>query len=222
MAPSPESSGSPPRAVPRSDSSSNSVGSSGQRVSPAPIAFGAFAGTTFLLSWVNTGRFSAPGIETAVATAWAFGGLVQLVVGFWHLRNDELFPAVTFGSFGAFWISFALFATLYLDQIPAASRGSATALFLVPWAVFSLYMLVGAVRVNLAVFVAYVLVEATVIALIVGDATGHQSAVHVGGWLGVVLAAEVWYIAAAEVLNHQFGRQLLPLGTRRRATLPSS
>jgi succinate-acetate transporter protein len=175
-----------------------------------------------LLSWVNTGRFSAPGIETAVATAWAFGGLVQLIVGFWHLRNDELFPAVTFGSFGAFWISFALFATLYLDQIPPASRGGATALFLVPWAVFSLYMLIGAVRVNLAVFLAYVLVEATVIALIVGDATGHQTAVHVGGWLGVALAAEVWYIAAAEVLNHQFGRQLLPLGSRQPAVLPSS
>ena len=28
----------------------------------------------------------------------------------------------------------------------------------------------------------------------------------------VALAVLVWYIAAAEVLNHQFGRTLLPLG----------
>ncbi len=76
-------------------------------VHPAPLALGAFALNTFLLSWVNTGMVNEASIETAVATAWVYGGLIQVVVGFLELRGGRLFPGVTFGSYGAFWLSFA-------------------------------------------------------------------------------------------------------------------
>jgi uncharacterized protein len=181
-------------------------------VNPAPLAFGAFAGTTFLLSWVNAGFINESAIDAAVATAWVFGGVIQILVGFWHFRNDDFFPAVTFGSFGAFWVSFGLFATLYLGKIPPAEHGATTALFLFPWAVFSLYMLIGSLRTNIAIVIAYLLVEGTLIPLIIGNATGSEAAVHIGGYIGIALAIEVWYIAAAEVINHQFGRVILPLG----------
>lgn len=187
-------------------------GATNSRVNPAPLAFGAFAGTTFLLSWVNAGMINESALEAAVATAWIFGGAIQILVAFWHFRNEELFPAVTFGSFGAFWVSFGLFGTIYLGHIPPAEQGVATALFLFPWAVFSLYMLIGALRVSVGVFIAYLLVEATLIPLIIGNAVGSLGTIRAGGWLGVALAIEVWYLAAAEVLNHQFGRTLFPLG----------
>jgi succinate-acetate transporter protein len=183
-----------------------------RRANPAPLAFGAFAGTTFLLSWVNAGQIDPSALGAAVATAWVFGGVIQILVAFWHFRNDELFPAVTFGSFGAFWVSFGFFGTLYLDHVPAAVRGPATALFLVPWAVFSLYMLIGSLRTNRAIFIAFILVEATLIPLIYGQDAGSATAIKIGGWFGIALAIEVWYIAAAEVLNHQFERTVLPLG----------
>ncbi|MBB2891039.1 acetate uptake transporter [Flexivirga oryzae] len=182
------------------------------QVNPAPLAFGAFAGTTFLLSWVNAGMVGEVSIDAAVSTAWIFGGTIQILVAFWHLRNNELFPAVTFGSFGSFWCSFALFSTLYLDNIPPAEHGVVTALFLFPWAVFSLYMLVGALRVSIGIVIAFVGVEVTLISLIIGNATGVEAYVRVGGWAGVALAAVVWYLAAAEVINHQFKRHLLPIG----------
>lgn len=181
-------------------------------VNPAPLAFGAFAGTTFLLSWVNAGMINETALLAAVGAAWVFGGAIQILVGFWHFRNEELFPAVTFGTFGAFWLSFAIFATLYLGQIPAPDRGSATALFLLPWAVFSIYMLIASLRVSVGVFIAFALVEATLIPLIIGDAADITVAVRIGGWAGVALAIEVWYLAAAEILNHQFQRTILPTG----------
>lgn len=183
-----------------------------KHVNPSPLAFGAFAGTTFLLSWVNAGQIGQTAITTALATAWMFGGTIQILVGFWLFRNEELFPAVTFSSFGAFWVSFGLFGTLYLNEIPAAQRGVDTALFLVPWAIFAFYMLIGSLKTNVAVVIAFILVEATLIPLIYGNDAGSTTAIHIGGWFGIALAIEVWYIAAAEVLNHQFGRTLLPLG----------
>lgn len=180
-------------------------------VNPSALAFSAFAGTTFLLSWVNAGLADESLLGTAAATGWIFGGLIQILVAFWLLRDNHLFPAVTFGAFGAFWLSFALFATLYVGNIPEAEHGHATALFLTPWAIFSLYMLVGSLKTNLAIVLAFILVECTLVPGIIGDAAGNETAVHVGGWAGLALALVVWYIAAAEVINHQFGRVLLPL-----------
>ncbi|GAB3854453.1 acetate uptake transporter [Nocardioides maradonensis] len=183
------------------------------RVNPAPLAFSAFAGTTFLLSWVNAGLIDHSALAGTAATAWIFGGAIQIAVAFWLLRDGQLFPAVTFGAFGAFWASFAFYATLYVDEIPAEHRGPATALFLAPWAVFALFMLVGALRTNIAVVIAFVLVELTLVPGIIGDARASITATHLGGYAGIALAVVVWYIAAAEVINHQFGRTLLPLGT---------
>lgn len=180
-------------------------------VNPSALAFSAFAGTTFLLSWVNAGLAHASLLGTAAATGWIFGGVIQILVAFWLLRDNHLFPAVTFGAFGAFWLSFALFATLYVGSIPAAERGHATALFLAPWAIFSLYMLVGSLKTNVAIVVAFALVECTLLPAIIGDATGNEAAGHIGGWAGIALALVVWYIAAAEVINHQFDRVVLPL-----------
>lgn len=181
-------------------------------VNPAPLAFGAFAGTTFLLSWVNAGLVGDELLDVAAATAWIFGGLIQILVAFWHFRNNDLFPAVTFGSFGAFWLSFAFFATVYMNRIPETQHGGATSLFLVPWAIFSIYMLIASIRVSKAVLIAFILVELTLIPLIWGNAAGSDSLIQAGGWAGLALSLEVWYIAAAEVLNHQYGRTILPLG----------
>jgi hypothetical protein len=73
-------------------------------------------------------------------------------------------------------------------------------------------MLIGALRTNIAIVIAFALVEATLIPLIYGNSSSSQTAIHIGGWFGIILATEVWYIAAAEVINHQFRRPLLPLG----------
>lgn len=179
---------------------------------PAPLALGAFGLTTFLLSWINAGFASPAEIPVVIATAWFYGGVIQVLVGMWELRLNRLFPAVTFGSYGAFWISFALFQTFYADKVPAAAAGSATALLLAPWIVFTLYMLIGAFRTNVALVIAFVLVEGVLVPSVIGFSGGNLGALHLAGWAGLLLALDVWYVAAAEIINHEFGRQVLPLG----------
>lgn len=191
-------------------------------IDPAPLALGAFALNTFLLSWVNTGLISDTAAVTAAATAWAFGGMVQIAVGFFEVAHNRLFPAVTFGSYGGFWVSFALYETIYAPNIPAPDEGMATALFLAPWVVFTFYMLIGSLRTNLALTVAFVLVEVLLVPAIYGFASGDPLGIHISGWAGVALAIDVWYVAAAEIINHQFRRIVLPLGEFRAETAESS
>lgn len=193
---------------------------------PAPLAFGAFALTTFLLSCVNAGIIGVGFLPAVVATAWFFGGIIQVLVAMWELSHDRLFPAVAFGSYGAFWLSFAVFQTFYAAKVPPSMAGSTNALFLGVWCVITLYLLIGSFRTHRALAIAFILVEVMLIPLTIGFANGSHGAIVFGGWAGIALALVVWYIAAAEVINHQFGRVVLPLGhfdkTQTRSELPHS
>ncbi len=181
-------------------------------INPAPLAFGAFAMATFLLSCVNAGFIGVGFIPVVVAVAWFFGGFTQVIVSIWEIAHDRLFPAVVFGSYGAFWVSFAILQTFYVGKIPASMAGAANALFLGVWCIVTIYFLVGSFRTNLALVIAFILVEVMLIPLTIGFANGSHGATVFGGWAGIVLALEVWYIAGAELINHQFGRIVLPLG----------
>lgn len=183
------------------------------RLNPSPLAFGAFALTTFLLSLVNAGVVGLGFMPVVIATAWFYGGIVQFVVALWQFHERQLFPGVVFGTYGSFWVTFAILQTFYADKVPSAMAGAANAWFLAVWCIVTVYFLVAAFRTNVALVIAFILVEVTLLPLVAGFATGNDALLRLGGYAGLALAVEVWYIAAAEVLNHMYGRVLLPLGS---------
>ena len=184
----------------------------GARTDPAPLGFGAFAANTFMLCIVNTGLVDASLANAAVATSWVFGGVIQIIVAVLEIMDRRTFPAVAFGTFGAFWMSYGLFNTIYVHTIPAGSVGTTTAVLILPFAVITAYLLVGATRTNLALLIGFALVEATLIPLDIGLAGGFDILIRISGWAGLVLSALMWHIAAAGVLSQQFGREVLPVG----------
>src|SRR6187549_3527154 len=97
------------------------------RMDPGPIALSAFASSTLLLSTVNAGLVDKSALQAVIASAWILGGLVQFIVGLYSLLVGRLFAAVAFTSYGGFWLSFALYETFYLKNIPLPEHGHATA-----------------------------------------------------------------------------------------------
>jgi uncharacterized protein len=71
---------------------------------PTPVGLAAFALTTFLFSIINAGWLDQ--IGTFIPLALFYGGLVQLLSGMWAFRNNTLFQARVFTSYGAFWAAF--------------------------------------------------------------------------------------------------------------------
>src|SRR5690349_16554431 len=82
---------------------------------PGPLALGAFAMSTFILSVINTDEVSKAAIGGAIASAWFLGGGVQVIVGVLQLVRGKLFSGMAFTSYGAFWLSFALYETSYVS-----------------------------------------------------------------------------------------------------------
>ena len=54
-----------------------------QFANPAPLGLSAFALTTFVLSLINVGTRNIAGPNIVVASAFGYGGLVQLLAGMW-------------------------------------------------------------------------------------------------------------------------------------------
>jgi uncharacterized protein len=187
---------------------------------PAPLGLAGFALTTFLLSAANADLTRGPGGLGGAAWlgyALAYGGLAQLLAGMWEFKRGNTFGATAFGSYGAFWIGLYFWAT----KAAGATENNHNDLgwILLAFAIFNLYMLICAARVNTAVFLVFLALEATEIVLAIGFLSlsptafqNHNSIIHIGGYLGILTALLAWYASFAGVKASVGGRLQLPVG----------
>lgn len=178
---------------------------------PAPLGLGAFALTTFLLSAQNAKW--TDGTEAWLMIAIAYGGVAQLLAGMWEFRNRNVFGATAFSTYGAFWIGLALYIKFVAPtaQSPAQVDND-LGWILLAFAIFNTYMLLWSSQVNTAVFLVFLLLEATEIVLFIGFFSGSENTIKIGGWLGVATAAGAWYASAAALINGMTGRPVLRVG----------
>src|SRR5579862_4601630 len=186
---------------------------------PAPLGLAAFALTTFLLSGHN-----ASFINDAIwiGPALFYGGLAQFCAGMWEFRNRNVFGATAFSTYGGFWMGLGIIVVLadvsktFAASLTAANITNALAWFLFSFAVFNTYMLIGSMRVNMAVFMVFLTLEITEILLVIGffnlSHGGSAWWLHAGGWVGIVTAAVAWYTSAAGVVNGMSPTRVLPVG----------
>lgn len=178
---------------------------------PAPLGLAAFAMTTFVLSCFNAGFLSTDLEPVVLPLALFYGGLAQFLAGMWEFRKANTFGALAFTSYGAFWLSFAAYVQFVVDTLgPAAD--TATALYLLGWSIFTAYMTVAAMRVNMAVLLVFVFLTATFVVLTIADFSGVSAIGTIGGWLGLITAAIAWYASFAGVTNFTWKRTVLPVG----------
>ena len=176
---------------------------------PGPLGLAAFALTTFLLSAVNARWTVGNSAGTAfLGYALAYGGGAQLLAGMWEFRNRNVFGALGFSSWGAFWIG--LF--FWIKNAPAAT-GHDLGWILLAFAIFNFYMMVFSTQVNLAVFLVFLTLELTLIFLVIGNFLSSPGWTQFGGYVGLVTAFVAWYTSAAGLANGLNGRLRLPVGT---------
>lgn len=177
---------------------------------PGPLGLAAFAGTTFVLSCFNANLISATLSAVVIPLALFYGGLAQLLAGMWEFRKGNTFGATAFTSYGAFWLSYAVFAKWVAPGLPPATAHQAVGLYLLIWAVFTAFMCVAAVKVSGAVLGVFVTLALTFLVLAVGQFADSTGIGKVGGWLGLVTALVAWYASFAVVTNATWKRPVLP------------
>jgi uncharacterized protein len=188
---------------------------------PGPLGLAGFAGTTFVLSLINSGLVgdkTHPGgglLPLVAALALAYGGVAQLVAGLWEFRTGNTFGAVAFCSYGAFWISFFFIVQSVGGNAPAEVF-SGLGLYLWMWGIFTVYMFIASLRTTGAVALVFLLLAITFIVLGIGNSAlagttnVTNGTIKLGGYLGLITAIAAWYASFAGVINATFSRVILP------------
>jgi uncharacterized protein len=196
----------------RADATAGVVVTKPLTADPAPLGLAAFALTTFVLSYFNSGLMSEKGLPIVLGLALTYGGLAQLLAGMWEFRNNNTFGATAFTSYGAFWLSFWAFEQFYAKGITdKVALGHSVGLFLIGWGIFTAYMFVGSLRVSAAVALVFFLLATTFIVLGIGNAAANETITYAGGFIGIATAVAAWYASFAGVVNSTFGRVVLPV-----------
>ncbi|MEV6951957.1 acetate uptake transporter [Streptomyces sp. NPDC051183] len=184
-----------------------------RRANPGPLGLAAFALTTFVLSLFNSGLISNAALSAVVLPlALFYGGLAQFVAGVLEFRRGNTFGTTAFVSYGAFWMSFAGYVKFVVPTLPADQAHVATGWFLVAWFIFTAYMSIAALRLDLAHRALFIVLALTFLFLALGDLAETTALTHTGGFLGLLCAGIAWYISFAVVAQETWGRKVLPLG----------
>lgn len=132
---------------------------------PTPLALGGFLLSLSPLSNVLMGWRGAGGTGAAeVGVYYFFGGMLMTVGAILEFILGNTFPFVVFGTFGAFWLSFAATLTPYFNASGAYADDQATyantfAFFLVYMGLLCFVYLICALRTNII----FILIFATLI-----------------------------------------------------------
>jgi succinate-acetate transporter protein len=183
------------------------VAAAGGIADPAPLGLAAFALTTFLLSASNAGWTRGTGAAW-LGYALAYGGLIQLLAGMWEFRRNNTFGAVAFSSYGGFWIGLFLYQVFVKSSNPTNDLGW----ILLAFAIFNLYMLIAATRINAAVTAVFLTLQLTEIVLFIGFFSNSTGTIKTGGVIGIITAIVAWYTSFAGVVNSLGGTRTLPVG----------
>lgn len=178
---------------------------------PGSLGLFAFALTTGFLMLEVAGAVESGFVYTVAPCALMYGGLVQLLVGMWEIKRNNLFGAAAFTSYGAFWMIFFFEKVFFSSKIfPAAHYPKGETAYHVCWGLLTSVFFVSTLRITLALQVVFFLVAATFFLLAGGDwSAGCKKA---AGIVGFLAAASAFYTGAAEFSNDLAKKVVLPLG----------
>ncbi len=177
---------------------------------PGPLGLAGFATTTFVLSVFNANLLDAKLTLVVLPLALFFGGIAQFAAGMWEFKRNNVFGAVAFTSYGAFWLAFDAYVKYIAGGLPAADANKATGLFLLAWTIFTVLMLIASFGTNGVIAAVFVVLTVTFVLLTWGAFAQSSGITKIGGYLGLLTAIVAWYGALAGVANGTFGKTLFP------------
>ncbi len=177
---------------------------------PAPLGLACFALTTFLLSMVNSGLIPKTMGPVVFGVALFYGGIAQILAGMWEFRKGNVFGATAFTSYGAFWLTYWAYATMYAGSIPEADRAKATGWYLIAWGVFTVIMVIASLRTTVLLSGLFTILAVTFFLLAFGDLAGSATLTKTGGFFGIATALWAWLLCLAGVAAATFGKPIIP------------
>ena len=138
----------------------------------------------------------------------------QLIAGLCEIRRNNIFGYTAFCLYGGFWMSLAVVQIVPLlssvDVTPANPKAVQTMLALVT--VYTVMLWVLTFKMNKTICCLFFLLTTTLVLLCAGVV--NKTVDQVGGYLGILTAANAFWLAFVELFNDVYGEgaEIIPLG----------
>jgi hypothetical protein len=194
------------------------------------LGLAAFATTTFAFGLSYTTIWSPRSSAVmALTLTLVYGGAIQILAGIWAFVRRQVFPAVTFCSFGAFYVSYYAFMHSVVAGLSSSDTATASAVFFLAWLILSSYVFLAAVRSSVTAAVAsfraaeglgawlkllrsssatagaYLFWLVTYLLLVIGNFLSNPDLVIGAGAAAIATAALAWF-ASGTLLLHDASR----------------
>jgi succinate-acetate transporter protein len=198
---------------------------------PGPLGLISFALTTFVIGFYQCGvglpesnSLGSVGPDQAiVGLAIFFGGAAQFIAGILEFVVGNTFGTTVHCSYGAFWLSFAMFLVPSLgikDAYAGNERAFSVALgiYLLAWCLLTLIFCIAAMRTNIAILFVLGCLTVAFFFLSVGrfiEVPHPTAAVRVtraGGAFAIICALGAFYAGAAGIMRPETTPVRFPLG----------
>ncbi|MCJ8348692.1 acetate uptake transporter [Moritella sp.] len=180
-----------------------------QLANPAPLGLMGFGMTTVLLNIHNAGFF--PMDSMILAMGMFYGGISQVIAGILCYKRGDTFGTTAFTSYGFFWLT--LVGLILMPKMGiAASPAGFMGWYLLLWGLFTAGLFVGSLRYPRAKQIVFASLTALFFLLAARDFSGSAVVGVIAGYVGIFCGLSAMYFSMAQVLNNEYGREILPVG----------
>jgi len=193
------------------------------RIVLTPIAAPSIMGLTgFMIATLMVGAWQAGwyGNADTPLSLWPFalvaGGVLQSVAAVMSFKARDGMAVAVHTAWGAFWVGWGIFqllvATHVQAAVPLSASNPAFAFWFIGLTLVTFTCMLGAMASNAGVTLTLAALTGGAGITAAGFWAGSVGTLRVGGWFFVISAALAWLAVSAMVLEHSYGRTIIPLG----------
>jgi len=182
---------------------------------PAPIGLFMFGLASAVSAGYNCGWTPASINYVIFTFCFVSGGMIPLVVSLLEIIRHNMFAAVTFATYGSFFLSYTFFGLMYATgQFPALAvtglpvEGLQFALLM--YALISVVFIGLSLRMNVALTFLFTVISAAYFCLGIGQ-THSERATKAGGYFSILVCVATWWLAIAELTFDVTGKPYVPV-----------
>ncbi|GAU78122.1 putative regulatory protein [Fusibacter sp. 3D3] len=173
------------------------------------LAMITFVASTQKLGWTTGTSFIIP---------WAIflGACAQIYACVNDAKKGNVFGATAFGAYSFFWLAVAMSWMITNGVFGEAMAKSADPKQLgfafLGYLIFSVFMTIGSLETNKVLMIIFILIDFLFLGLSMSIIWGIEIGHEIAAWSEFFIALVGFYGSGANVLNHTFGREFLPVG----------
>ncbi len=167
---------------------------------PAPLGLFGFGMTTVLLNLANAGIIALSSMILAMGIF--YGGIAQIIAGIMEFKNQNMFGAIAFSSYGLFWETFVFLLLMHKWGWWAGPATGGLVAYLILWGIFTFLMWIvlflagGSWDLHLVFITLWILF----FLLAIGEYTGSHGIMVFAGWEGMLCGALAMFAAFKSAL----------------------